>query len=553
MERLGRRARDLLGRPRPRGLLSATRSSASRRPSERRAASVGPERTDELRGVRQAPVLTVIEDLAAAARRHRRRLPAPAPAQPPARQAARRSTWTASSARCRTSPGRALGPVDPANLTHGPAARRAPSGAPLQVFSLDKFPRMTDYVAPTRRARRRRRPRPPRRAPGRGHDGDARGLRELQRRHARALDGRGPDLARASSSATAQTSAAAARSWARCRGGGSEVISIGERCLLGANAGIGISLGDDCTVEAGLYVTAGTLITLPDGEVVKGRELSGANGLLFRRNSRTGTVEALPRSGKLGRAQRGAARERLTSRRAARGDGPAVRGDRGVQPALERREPRRLERLVDAVGRDQRDPLVGAVGRAPTGTSDCSTRGSDSSRGRGGADVLELRRDARDSTSANAERSGSSTSWWFQKRATVPPGAQHARRSCASRARGRSSASASPQVIRSNVRPRSSQSSNARDLDRRRRAARDRGHPRVELDAEHRQPASHQRARDLAGPAADVEHPLAAAARRARRAARPARVGPVAVVELGDRAEGLGPPAIAVQLRQGRG
>jgi 2,3,4,5-tetrahydropyridine-2-carboxylate N-succinyltransferase len=80
-------------------------------------------------------------------------------------------------------------------------------------------------------------------------------------------------------------------------GGGSEVISVGERCLIGANAGIGISLGDECTVEAGLYVTAGTLVTLPDGEVVKGRELSGANGLLFRRNSRTGTVEALPRSG----------------------------------------------------------------------------------------------------------------------------------------------------------------------------------------------------------------------------------------------------------------
>ena len=80
-------------------------------------------------------------------------------------------------------------------------------------------------------------------------------------------------------------------------GGGNEVISIGERCLLGANAGIGISLGDDCTVEAGLYVTAGTLVTLPDGEVVKGRDLNHANGLLFRRNSKTGTVEALPRSG----------------------------------------------------------------------------------------------------------------------------------------------------------------------------------------------------------------------------------------------------------------
>src|SRR4029450_7536177 len=80
-------------------------------------------------------------------------------------------------------------------------------------------------------------------------------------------------------------------------GGGSEVISIGERCLLGANAGIDISLGDECTVEAGLYVTAGTLVTLPDGDVVKGRELSGKDGLLFRRHSRTGAVEALPTSG----------------------------------------------------------------------------------------------------------------------------------------------------------------------------------------------------------------------------------------------------------------
>lgn len=81
-------------------------------------------------------------------------------------------------------------------------------------------------------------------------------------------------------------------------GGGKEVISIGERCLLGANSGIGISLGDDCVVEAGLYVTAGTLVTLPDGAVAKGVALSGANGLLFRRNGRTGTIEVVPRSGR---------------------------------------------------------------------------------------------------------------------------------------------------------------------------------------------------------------------------------------------------------------
>jgi 2,3,4,5-tetrahydropyridine-2-carboxylate N-succinyltransferase len=79
-------------------------------------------------------------------------------------------------------------------------------------------------------------------------------------------------------------------------GGGKEVISVGRRCLLGANAGIGISLGDDCTVEAGLYVTAGTRVSLPDGAVVKAGELSGRDGLLFRRNSVSGAVEALPTS-----------------------------------------------------------------------------------------------------------------------------------------------------------------------------------------------------------------------------------------------------------------
>ncbi len=80
-------------------------------------------------------------------------------------------------------------------------------------------------------------------------------------------------------------------------GGGKQQISIGERCLLGANAGIGISLGDDCVVEAGLYVTAGTRVTLPDGREVKASELSGRDGLLFLRNSVTGGVEVRPRQG----------------------------------------------------------------------------------------------------------------------------------------------------------------------------------------------------------------------------------------------------------------
>ena len=80
-------------------------------------------------------------------------------------------------------------------------------------------------------------------------------------------------------------------------GGGKEVISIGERTLLGANSGIGISLGNDCVVEAGIYVTAGSKITLPDGKIVKAKELSGADNLLFRRNSQTGSLEVLPKTG----------------------------------------------------------------------------------------------------------------------------------------------------------------------------------------------------------------------------------------------------------------
>lgn len=80
-------------------------------------------------------------------------------------------------------------------------------------------------------------------------------------------------------------------------GGGKEMISIGTGCLIGANAGVGISLGDNCIIEAGCYVTAGSKITLPDGKIVAARELSKASGLLFRRNSVTGALQAIPRSG----------------------------------------------------------------------------------------------------------------------------------------------------------------------------------------------------------------------------------------------------------------
>ena len=80
-------------------------------------------------------------------------------------------------------------------------------------------------------------------------------------------------------------------------GGGQQVISIGERCLLGANAGIGIALGDDCGVEAGLYVTAATKVTVPGGNVVKALTMSGESGLLFIRNSVTGAIEVRRREG----------------------------------------------------------------------------------------------------------------------------------------------------------------------------------------------------------------------------------------------------------------
>lgn len=83
-------------------------------------------------------------------------------------------------------------------------------------------------------------------------------------------------------------------------GGGKEVISIGEKCLLGANSGLGISLGDNCVIEAGTYITAAAKVRLPDGEVVKAQTLSGANNVLFRRNSVDGSLEVVLRTGSWG-------------------------------------------------------------------------------------------------------------------------------------------------------------------------------------------------------------------------------------------------------------
>ena len=173
------------------------------------------------------------------------------------------------------------------------------SGRILTVHGLDKFPRMTDYVVPSgvRIADADRVRLGAHLSPGTTvmHEGFCNfnagtlGASMVEGRiSAGVVVGDGSDIG------------GGASIMGTLSGGGKEVVSIGERCLLGANAGIGISLGDECIVEAGLYVTAGTLVGLPDGSVAKGRELSGANGLLFRRNSRSGAVEATPRTGSWG-------------------------------------------------------------------------------------------------------------------------------------------------------------------------------------------------------------------------------------------------------------
>lgn len=172
-----------------------------------------------------------------------------------------------------------------------------PRGGRVQVFGIDKFPRMTDYVVPTgvRIGDADRVRLGAHLAPGTTvmHEGFVNfnagtlGTSMVEGRvSAGVVVGDGSDIGGGSSI------------MGTLSGGGSHVIAIGRRCLLGANAGIGISLGDDCTVEAGCYVTAGTKVTLlPSGEVVKARELSGAAGLLFRRNSVSGRVEAVRRDG----------------------------------------------------------------------------------------------------------------------------------------------------------------------------------------------------------------------------------------------------------------
>ncbi|MEP6954611.1 MAG: 2,3,4,5-tetrahydropyridine-2,6-dicarboxylate N-succinyltransferase [Solirubrobacteraceae bacterium] len=187
-----------------------------------------------------------------------------------------------------------LGPVAIDEL---PAARmraRA-AGIVLEVIGVDKFPRMTDYVVPegVRIADADRVRLGAHLAAGTTvmHEGFVNynagtlGTSMVEGRiSAGVVVGDGSDVG------------GGASIMGTLSGGGTEVISLGERCLLGANAGLGISLGDECVVEAGCYVTGGSRITMPDGSIVKARELSGSDGLLFRRNSVSGALEAVPRS-----------------------------------------------------------------------------------------------------------------------------------------------------------------------------------------------------------------------------------------------------------------
>jgi 2,3,4,5-tetrahydropyridine-2,6-dicarboxylate N-succinyltransferase len=251
-------------------------------------------RADEARGVRVAAIATVIGDLS----------------QPPADTADAYLRLHLLSHRLIRPHGANLdgvfgvlpnvawtsaGPVDPAELDAVRLRFRA-AGQPLAVYGVDKFPRMVDYVVPAgvRIADADRVRLGAHLAEGTTvmHEGFVNynagtlGTSMVEGRiSAGVVVGDGSDVG------------GSASIMGTLSGGGTEVISVGERCLLGANSGLGISLGDDCTIEAGLYVTAGTKVVTPDGEVVKAGTLSGADGLLFRRNSRSGAVEVLPRSG----------------------------------------------------------------------------------------------------------------------------------------------------------------------------------------------------------------------------------------------------------------
>ena len=191
-----------------------------------------------------------------------------------------------------------LGPVAVGDLNEVRARTQA-KGHRLRVDSVDKFPRMTDYVVPegVRIGDASRVRLGAHLAAGTTvmHEGFVNynagtlGASMVEGRiSAGVVVGDGSDIG------------GGASIMGTLSGGGTEVVSIGQRCLLGANAGIGISLGDDCVVAAGCYVTAGSKVSLPDGRTVKARELSGADNLMFWVDSTTGVLEAKQRSGAWG-------------------------------------------------------------------------------------------------------------------------------------------------------------------------------------------------------------------------------------------------------------
>ncbi len=178
-------------------------------------------------------------------------------------------------------------------------ARARAAGLTVSVTSVDKFPRMTDYVVPSgiRIGDADRVRLGAHLAEGTTvmHEGfvnfNAGTLGHAMvegRISAGVVVGNGSDVG------------GGASIMGTLSGGGKEVIRVGEGCLIGANSGIGISLGDDCVVAAGTYVTAGSKVTMPDGKVVKASELSGTDGILFLTNSQTGALEARPRAGRTG-------------------------------------------------------------------------------------------------------------------------------------------------------------------------------------------------------------------------------------------------------------
>ena len=169
----------------------------------------------------------------------------------------------------------------------------------VTVFGVDKFPRMVDYIIPTgvRIADADRVRLGAHLAPGTTvmHEGFVNfnagtlGTSMVEGRiSAGVVVGDGSDVG------------GGASIMGTLSGGGKEVISVGEKCLLGANSGLGISLGNNCVIEAGTYITAAAKVRLPDGEIVKAGALSGANDLLFRRNSLDGCLEVVVRTGTWG-------------------------------------------------------------------------------------------------------------------------------------------------------------------------------------------------------------------------------------------------------------